>query len=322
MHRTLHHPRDRFYLIASSWLVAATWLGSVPRVSASEVATVQVNLVDSPVNASCRGIAAVSADEVWVTGTKGTVIHTTDAGKSWRRMTLPDTEEIDFRDVAVLPNNAVVLMSAGTGEASRVYRSGDSGKTWELVLQNRSPNGFFNGLEFDSNYRVGMLVGDPIDGRLVIYMTSDAGKTWTPLPKDKRPELNENEYGFAASGTGLALTNDYLWIVTGGSKASVWRSRRTTGSWERQATPMRAGESSSGIFSICMTDDDHGVIIGGDYQKPELDTNNVAFTNDRGKTWQRNASQMMPHKACVRSLGENRFPRCRSNRDRDHDGWR
>ena len=300
--RTLHR-NHRLFCVVSTWLVVVAFGGFADFVSASDVEFVRVGLVDTPISTSCRGIATVSADEVWVTGAKGTVIHTTDAGKRWRRVTVPDAETLDFRDVGVLPNGTVVVMSAGTGAASRVYRSGDYGESWQLVLQNREERGFFNGFEFDSTNRIGMLVGDPIDRRLEIYMTTDAGKTWQPWPRHECPELSEHEYGFAASGSGLAFTRSYIWIATGGSRASVWRRLRSAGWWDRQATPIRSGATSTGIFSICMTDDNHGVIIGGDYEKPERATRNVAFTNDGGKTWRAHSAQKMPHKACVRPLG-------------------
>ena len=291
--------------VSSCLVVASCGFGGVA--AASEIDSVQVQLVGTPINTSCRGIATVSADEVWVTGAHGTVVYTEDAGATWRRRTVPGSEELDFRDVAVLSNRTIVLMSAGSGAASRVYRSGDYGNSWQLVLRSQSDDCFFNGVEFDGTDRIGLLVGDPIDGRLDIYMTTDAGKTWQLWPEHERPTLSENEYGFAASGTGLAVTRSYFWIATGGSRANVWRRARAGGEWDRLATSIRSGASSAGIFSICMTDDQHGVIIGGDYEQPELDTNNVASTRDRGETWQANAAQQMPHKACVRSLGANRF---------------
>ena len=274
---------------------------------AREIDQIRVEEIATPIDSSCRGIAAVSANEVWVTGAKGTVIRTVNAGKKWKLIEVPGAEKLDFRDIAALPEGTVILMSAGSGATSRVYRSTDHGESWQLVLQNDDEKGFFNGLEFDSTNRIGMLVGDPVDGHLDMYWTGDAGKSWQRFPKNERPELNEGEYGFAASGTGLAYTTSYMWVATGGSQASVWRRLRSAGWWDRLPTPIRAGDSSAGIFSISMTDDDHGVIIGGDYKKPELDSSNVAFTSDRGRTWQINAGQKMPHKACVRSLGDGSF---------------
>jgi len=49
--------------------------------------------------------------------------------------------------------------------------------------------------------------------------------------------------------------------------------------------PLRAGIASAGIFSIAFRDAQHGVITGGDYQKPQLGGRNLALTSDGGATW-------------------------------------
>ena len=45
------------------------------------------------------------------------------------------------------------------------------------------------------------------------------------------------------------------------------------------------GPESAGIFSIAFRDALHGVIAGGDYKRPNDDGDNLAFTEDGGKTW-------------------------------------
>jgi photosystem II stability/assembly factor-like uncharacterized protein len=56
-------------------------------------------------------------------------------------------------------------------------------------------------------------------------------------------------------------------------------------SWFVSDTPMVRGTAGSGIFSIAMFDSKNGVIVGGNYEKPNETTNNLAFTTDGGKTW-------------------------------------
>ena len=46
-----------------------------------------------------------------------------------------------------------------------------------------------------------------------------------------------------------------------------------------------AGVASAGIFSIAFRDKDHGVIVGGDYEKPGDAGATAAVTADGGKTW-------------------------------------
>ncbi|MFN2564698.1 MAG: WD40/YVTN/BNR-like repeat-containing protein, partial [Gemmatimonadaceae bacterium] len=56
-------------------------------------------------------------------------------------------------------------------------------------------------------------------------------------------------------------------------------------SWQVASTPVRAGMSSRGIFSIAFADARRGVAVGGDYQRPEDTVANVAVTDDGGATW-------------------------------------
>jgi photosystem II stability/assembly factor-like uncharacterized protein len=48
---------------------------------------------------------------------------------------------------------------------------------------------------------------------------------------------------------------------------------------------MIKGTPGSGIFSIAMYNDKKGVIVGGNYEKPDESTSNLALTRDGGRTW-------------------------------------
>ena len=67
--------------------------------------------------------------------------------------------------------------------------------------------------------------------------------------------------------------------------ARVFHSADRGQSWQVFDTPILHGEDSTGIFSIAFRDALHGVIAGGDYNKPKKDGPNLAFTEDGGKTW-------------------------------------
>ncbi len=273
-------------------------------------ATVVITPQTSGVDASFRGLAVRSETEAWATGTGGTVIRTTDAGRSWKKVPVPDADRLDFRDVEILPDGTVILMSIGSGAASRVLRSTDSGKSWKTVLTNTDPEGFFDGMAFGVNGKKGILYGDPIDGRLDLYRTDDGGRTWTRGPMKQRPELLAGEYAFAASGTGVVMRGRRIWIATGGSVARVLYSGNDGTTWTAFKTPLRSGNESSGIFSLEVAGESTVVAVGGDYRNPKLSSANVARSVDGGKTWDALNSVQMPHKACVRSLGNGRLLTC------------
>ena len=289
-------------------------LASVPA-----YAQVKVTELKSGVNASFRGLSTVSDKVAWVTGSNATVIRTKDGGETWEPIKVPfePTKDkngkpvlLDFRDVEVLPDGSLVLMSIGSGATSRLYRSTDDGATWKVVLQNTDEKGFFDGITFSHDGKRGVLYGDPIGGRMDLYLTNDAGQSWQRVPEENRPRLVEGEYGFAASGSGAAIIGDNIWIGTGGAVCQMHHSKDGGRSWSATKVPVRSGNPSSGIFSIAFVDRKSAVAIGGDYLKPNEAARNVSFTTDGGATWQLFDGTKMPHKACIQSVGDGRFIAC------------
>jgi len=277
--------------------------GLVTQASAS-TPTIKLRELTTGTNASLRGVAVAGKEEAWVSGSAGTVMRTTDAGKSWERIRVPDADELDFRDVEIPAAGIVLLMAAGPGRASKLLRSVDSGKSWKVVLQNSKPDGFFDGMDFDETGMHGLLYGDPINGRLDLYVTHDGGASWKPTSLDSRPLLQQGEYGFAASGTGITISKSVAYVATGGALARVWRSTDWGQSWDVATTSVRAGNESSGIFSIGFLDASCGLVVGGDYARPELNEGNLARSSDGGKTWVAQPKVKLEHKACLRPLGQ------------------
>ncbi|MHC4824080.1 MAG: WD40/YVTN/BNR-like repeat-containing protein [Planctomycetota bacterium] len=215
-----------------------------------------------------------------------------DRGRTWLSLEVSPghpapVEPLDFRDLEVLSPDEIVLMAAGPGENSRVFRTEDRGSTWLLCAINEDPEGFWDGIAFWDSQR-GLLIGDPVDGKLTILRTADGGRTWEPTPRGGIPDAIPGEYAFAASGTSIAVAGEsQAWIATGGSVARVYRSQDGGDSWEIVQTPISAGTPGSGIFSIAFRDTQHGVIVGGDYERPEQVLTIAAWTEDGGQTWTR-----------------------------------
>ena len=262
----------------------------------------------TPNEASFRGIASYEAEEVWITGTQGTILHSQDSGKHWQVIDIPGTDTLDFRDVEVLDKNTVLLMSIGPGTASRIYKTTDGGKNWRMTYQNQEEKAFFDGIDF-WDATSGMLISDPIDGRLLLLKTEDAGESWERVGEQTLSPLLEMEYGFAASGTGIVTIDQHkVWIATGGETARIFYSPDRGANWREIVTPVISGNASSGIFSIAFRDALHGVAVGGDYQNPQTDYGNIAITRDGGQTWKliQNDPPIF-HKACVQHLGAQNY---------------
>jgi photosystem II stability/assembly factor-like uncharacterized protein len=240
--------------------------------------------------AGFRGLSVVSEKVVWASGTGGTVIKTTDAGKTWKVMTIPGAEKLDFRDIEAFDADTAYLLSIGNGESSRIYKTTDGGVTWKLQFTNKNEKAFFDAIACWSRTFC-LAMSDPVDGRFLILSTVDGGTNWKVDSKHSGvPESASGEAAFAASGTCIIAipSSPGFLIASGGTAARVFRgTRRTDGgiSWRVYETPITHGTSGSGIFSVAMYDAKNGVIVGGNYEKPDDAKDNLAFTTDGGATW-------------------------------------
>jgi photosystem II stability/assembly factor-like uncharacterized protein len=236
-------------------------------------------------NARLRGVSAVSERVAWASGSSGTVLRTADGGSTWQALKIPGAEKLDFRDIDAVSDQVAYVLSIGSGDASRIYKTVDAGRTWSLQFTNLDPKAFFDAMAFWDADR-GIAFSDSVDGRLVILRTDNGGREWTRVPAEGLPPAIENEGAFAASGTNVAvLGRDHVWIGTGaGAVARVLRSSDGGRTWAAAATPLAAG-GSAGIFSIAFRDTQHGMVVGGDYRKESEAVDNAAITSDGGRTW-------------------------------------
>jgi photosystem II stability/assembly factor-like uncharacterized protein len=239
-----------------------------------------------------RGASVASRDVAWASGTHGTYLRTVDGGRTWTPAVVTGAEALDFRAVVAFSSDEAFLMSAGPGEQSRIFHTSDGGNHWQTQFTNTNPKGFFDSMVFwDAKH--GVVLGDPIPdeaGKLKfeVLMTED-GQNWKSVPGAQLPAAMEGEGAFAASNTCLAIVSgsgdSNIWFATGGKVARVFHSGDRGQSWEVFDTPIVHGPESAGIFSIAFRDATHGVIAGGDYKHPNDDGDNLAFTEDGGKTW-------------------------------------
>jgi photosystem II stability/assembly factor-like uncharacterized protein len=234
--------------------------------------------------ADFRGLCAVSDQIAWVSGSKGTVGRTTDGGKTWQVLSVTDTKKLDFRDIEAFSDATAYVLSIGPGDNSRIYKTTDGGKSWKLQFKNPNPDAFFDSIAFwDENH--GIALSDPVQGYYHLIITEDGGTTWKPISMSI-PAL-PSEGAFAASGTCLITQgNNDVWFVTGGAKvARVFHSTNRGQTWAVSDTPILAGKDSAGIFSIAFRDKNTGIIVGGDYRKPNDSNSTAAITSDAGRTW-------------------------------------
>jgi len=242
---------------------------------------------ESGTTAGLRGIYSVDGKVVWASGTGGTVLKTIDGGEHWTKCAVPDAATdgatMDFRGVQAWDDDTAIIMSAGPGEKSRLYKTTDGCKTWAMLLKNSERKGFYDAFWLNAIYGEGMLVGDPVNDQFTVLETQDGGLTWK-RDKSRSLQLHGLSLGaFAASNTSIARairtsgnmkgpgTDFFPGFVTGGksgtflferwegpSKTKARYGRKLPGwpppDWNRRAVPLTAGTESSGAFSVALRD--------------------------------------------------------------------
>ena len=269
-------------------------------VGAADLASAQqVQVLHTRPGTSLRSVAVYGRKILLAGGSGGVLLRSTDEGESWNQVQVADdAAELDYRDLEVLRNGNMVLMSAGPGEKSRLFLSRDHGATWAEVYRNELENGFFNGMAFWPN-GAGLLIGDPIDGQLFLLKAADSGQKWSRVPG---PKMAAGEYGFAASGTGIVTSGSSSAVVaTGAAAARVLTTNDSGRTWKSAKSHVRYGNQSSGIFSIATGPEGMAIVVGGDYKSPETDSATYAWRETSDSDWNVGKSRL-PHKACVKIL--------------------
>ncbi len=237
----------------------------------------------SGTDASFRSIHAISKKVVWAGGNKGTVLLTIDSGISWQLLKVNGAEKLDFRDIYGVSEKVAYIMSAGLAEegAAKVFKTTDAGNSWKVVLEYKDKGVFFDSMDF-WNEKEGILIGDPIDDKPFILRTLDAGNTWQRIAKEKLPPVMEGEASFASSGTCVAVpSNGKAWLNT---QSRIFFTPDKGETWQVYQTPFKKGQTA-GIFGLHFWNNNQGIAVGGDYKNDKEKVENVAITNDEGKTW-------------------------------------
>ncbi len=249
--------------------------------------TLSWRLLDTPTStARLRGLSPVSAKVVWASGSEGTVLRSTDGGRTVQSIGPAGTGDLQFRSLyASSARHAVAVSIGDTPDAFRAYVTDNGGRTWTKSLQNTDPAAFYDCMTFTSK-RVGYVLSDPVDGKFRVIRTTDGGHSWTTMPSAGMPAALAGEFAFAASGTCIQ-SNDRgdLFIASGGvDPARIFKSTNGGRSWSVLSSPV-AGAAAGGVFSLSFGHGGGGVAVGGDYTAPTASVSNAAWTRDNGRTW-------------------------------------
>jgi photosystem II stability/assembly factor-like uncharacterized protein len=254
-------------------------------------------------DASLRGLSAVNDLTVWVSGSKGTVGRTNDGGRTWQWNTVKGFEKTDFRDIEAFDEKTAVIM--GVGEPGLILRTEDGGANWHKVFTDSTKGMFLDAMDFLPDGR-GIVVGDPVDGRVFMAETDDGGRTWKKLPTRSCPIPAEGEAFFAASGTNIRLLPDGGWIaVTGGQRS------KCIGFGKSVPLPLIQGGPSRGANSIAYRASGKRLVaVGGDFSSDTLREGNACLSRDGGKSWSKPRTSPHGYRSSVEWWGGKEWVAC------------
>ncbi|MFF4367605.1 WD40/YVTN/BNR-like repeat-containing protein [Streptomyces sp. NPDC001594] len=240
-----------------------------------------------------RGLAAVDRRTAWVAGTRGTVLRTSDGGRTWQDVSPPGAvaDGLELRDIEAFDARRAVALSIGEGVASRILRTEDGGATWTEAFRNPDPRAFYDCLTFFDS-RHGLAVSDPVDGKFRILATDDGGRGWRVLPDTGMPAALPGEAGFAASGQCLVASgpHDVRLATGGGAAARVLHSADRGLTWRVADSTVPGGDPARGVFALAFRDRSTGLAVGGDYRTGQASPQAAARSTDGGRSWTRAAT--------------------------------
>ncbi|WP_437918935.1 WD40/YVTN/BNR-like repeat-containing protein [Sphingobacterium sp. LRF_L2] len=247
---------------------------------------------------SFRGVQVYKNNCIWVSGNNGTVGKSTDKGHTWSWVSPKGYEKYDFRDIEILSEKEVIIVSAGSPAV--VLKTINGGLSWKEVYRDDRPEIFLDGVSFRGSE--GFIIGDPIDGLFQLLQSKDRGNTWTDVSNFMFLIADNEEAVFAASGTSIQYLNNNLWIGTGGASANIFKRNEKARTMDKYPCPILQGKSSQGIFSIDFLNDNIGIVVGGDYLNDKNVENTVLLTFDGGKNWENPTKSTNGFKSSVKYI--------------------
>jgi photosystem II stability/assembly factor-like uncharacterized protein len=213
------------------------------------------------------GVAMRSDGNIYVVGSKATLMVSTDHGKTWAISTLKERpggvlfQDRDLYSIRFAPDGKTGWI---VGEDGLILKTSDGGATWD-VQKSGNPNSLFKVAVIDDQDAVA--VGD--NGAIV--RTTDGGTTWTTVKSPKDVTLFDVTF----------LDKQNGWSV--GEFSSIFKTTDGGQTWTL-AYGGNTGDFTVGPFlTVIFTDPMHGMVAGL--------AGGTMVTSDGGKTW---TAQQLP----------------------------
>ncbi|HJV19455.1 MAG TPA: hypothetical protein VJ552_06200 [Sediminibacterium sp.] len=277
-----------------------------------------VQVLEKGRKTSIRGMSVITDQLIWVSGSAGSVGKSTDGGKTWNWITVPDHASRDFRDIEAFDEQTALIMAVG--EPALILKTKDGGRHWYTVYEDDTKGVFLDAMDFipsDPGY-TGAVIGDPINQQLYYLITDDTGETWikTNRESDEIPYFRELEGFFASSGTNIQFARwgagGRVFFVSGGTASQLFTIPDDK---EPVSIPLQQGTPSTGANSIALAPvPGKAVIVGGDYAKDSSTTGNCVLVNidEQKGSFSFSYPQTNPHgyRSCVIYINAGQLVAC------------
>jgi photosystem II stability/assembly factor-like uncharacterized protein len=270
----------------------------------------RIEILTKDTKTSLRGLSVATDNIVWVSGSNGTVGRSSNGGKNWKWLVVKGFEKTEFRDIEAFDANTAIIMAVG--EPAYILKTIDGGDSWKVVYENKTRGMFLDAMDF-ANTLKGIVVGDPVNGKIFMARTDDNGNTWQEIqPEQNKIVPDSGEAFFASSGSNIRLFANNEYFIVSGGKRSRFISR--SGAMD---LPIVQGKESTGANSIDIYDngipDEPGlrmVIVGGDFAADSVADKNCLYSTNAGKSW--HAPRIPPHgyRSCVEFLSKKDLLAC------------
>ena len=157
------------------------------------------------------------------------ILVTDDGGENWHKIPCENLPEIAEGEAFFAASNtniktigSTVYIASG-GKKSRILKSNNFGKTWQLfetpIIQGNGPQGMYSIDFYDKNngIAIGGDYSKPLENKANKAITADGGKTWTLIADAENPNYKScvqfvpNTNGkevFAVGKTGISYSKD------------------------------------------------------------------------------------------------------------------
>lgn len=276
-----------------------------------------IEILQSGVNTNLRGMSIPTNDVIWVSGSNGTVGRSTNAGQTWKWITVPGFEQKDFRDIEAFDSSTAIIMAVDN--PAYILKTVDAGKTWKTVFERKLQGMFLDAMDFKNN-KEGICIGDPLNlatsGRRLFYIirTYDGGDSWKEVPMYQLPPAQDGEAMFAASGTNISFLNhpDFEYaFISGGFTSNIYFIGREGKPSKMVNVPVVQGKETAGMFSFDTDKQNKYYCIGGDFKVPKDYFDVFYFSMDAGKKWKSpSVGPPVGYRSCIKVIEGTRMIAC------------